>query len=94
MNDEYKRVPTSAEVWAVIRARHPNLVPFGSYTAPEGDYFGGDSSHGRIFTSYGFEGHDYPVIEAETTWDIDQSEPSKRHNEQHEYWLCLPIKTD
>jgi hypothetical protein len=86
----YKRVPTSAEVWAVIRARHPEMVPFGSYSAPDGDEFG-EPSKGKMFTSYGFSGCDFPVIEAQTTWDISDCK-TLRSNERHEYWLCLPIK--
>ena len=44
-----------------------------------------------MFTSYGFEGADYPFIEANTEWDIDIANPHKRVNEEHTYWLCLPI---
>lgn len=90
---EYKRVPTSAEVWAVIRARHPEMKVFGSFSAPEGDPYG-DPSKGRMFTSYGFEGNDYPVIEAQTTWDIDHENKHMRVNQHHEYWLCLPIREE
>jgi alpha-L-fucosidase len=87
--DGYKRVRTSAEVWAVIRARHPEMVVFGSYSAPNGDHHG-DPTKAKMFTSYGFEGCDYPVMEAESTWDI--GEGYKRNNEKHEYWLCLPMR--
>jgi hypothetical protein len=94
---DYKRTPTSAEVWAVIRARHPELKVFGSYSAPDGDHFG-DPSKGKMFTSYGFDGADFPIMEAQTTWDIDMDAPPekrfKRLNERHEYWLCLPLKED
>jgi len=88
---DYKRVSTSAEVWAVIRARHPEMCVFGSYSAPDGDQFG-DPGKGKMFTSYGFKQGDYPVIEAETTWDIDREHPCNRKNARHEYWLCLPNK--
>ena len=88
---DYKRVPTSPEVWAVIRARHPELRVFGSYSAPNGDP-GGDCDRGKMFTSYGFEQGDYPVIEAQTTWDFDPEARYKRSNEQHEYWICIPIR--
>ncbi len=86
---DYKRVKTSAEVWAVIYARHPEMRVFETYSALNGDDFG-DQSKGRVFTSYGFEHGDFPVIAAQTTWDIDMEVPSKRNNQQHEYWLCLP----
>ena len=89
---DYKRVPTSQQVWAAIRARHPDLRVFGSYSAPDGD--NGDTSKGRMFTSYGLDPGDYPVIEAQTTWDIDPEAMHKRRNEQHEYWLCLPVRED
>lgn len=85
----YKTVSTSAEVWAVIRARHPEMRVFGSYSAPDGDQFG-DPRVGKMFTSYGFTEGDYPVIEAQTTWDIDPEKPYYRANEKHEYWICLP----
>jgi len=90
---DYKRVPTSAEVWAVIRARHPEMRAFGSYSAPDGDQFG-DPSKGKMFTSYGFEHGDFPVMEAQTTWDIDPEAMHNRKNERHEYWLCLPVRED
>lgn len=89
---DYNTVETSPEVWAVIRARHPELVPFSTYSAPDGDYLGGNTSKGEMFTSYGFPGSDYPIMEARTTWDINPEERWKRNNEQHRYWLCLPIE--
>lgn len=89
----YKTIPTSAEVWAVINARHPELRVFGSYSAPEGDQFS-NPEKGRMFTSLGFKNSDYPIMEAQTTWDINIENPSKRMNEKHEYWLCLPIYTE
>jgi hypothetical protein len=90
---DYRRVPTSAEVWAVMRARHPEMRVFESYSAPDGDQFG-DPGKGKMFTSYGFENGDYPVIAAQTTWDIDTEQKHKRVNEHHEYWICLPKRDD
>ena len=90
---DYKRVSTSAEVFAVLRARHPELVVFGSYSAPDGGQFG-DPSKGKMVTSYGFEHGDFPILEAQTTWDINPEVRYKRVNEQHEYWLCLPARGD
>ena len=90
---DYERVTTSVEVWAVIRARHPEMQIFGSYSAPEGDH-AGNPDIGKMFTSYGFEHGDYPVMEAQTTWDIDHETLHKRKNEQHKYWLCVPKKQD
>lgn len=73
--------------------RHQEMIAFGSYSAPEGDLLG-DPRKGKMFTSYGFEGGDYPIIAVQTTWDIDHDSPHKRENEQHEYWLCLPNRKD
>jgi hypothetical protein len=76
---DYRTVETSPEVWAVIRARHPELVPFGTA-----------SFEGDMFTSFGFKGADFPLMEARTTWEIGPE--YQRINEQHRYWLCIPIK--
>jgi hypothetical protein len=78
---DYRTIETSLRVFAAIRARHPELVPFGTA-----------SFECDMFTSYGFPGADYPLMEARTTWDIDPERPSHRVNEQHRYWLCIPIK--
>lgn len=87
----YKSMETSAEVWAVIKARHNDLMVFGSYSAPDGDQYG-DPSQGRMDTSLGFKGSDYPIMEARTEWTIDRDNPSKRIDEATRYWLCLPIE--
>lgn len=47
---------------------------------------------GAEFSSCGM--YRYPVIEAQTTWDIDPEARHKRGNERHEYWLCLPVRED
>lgn len=92
--DNYKRTPTSHEVWAVIKARHHDqLKVFGSYSAPDGELYG-NPDEGRMETSYGFEGADYPLMEAKTTWSIDREQPHKRIDEIHEYWLCIPVKDE
>ena len=54
MND-YKRIPTSFEVWAVLVAHHlPALRIYGSYSAPEGEMIGGKLL-AVIKTEYAFE---------------------------------------
>lgn len=78
---DYRAVETSAEVWAVIRARHPDLRVFSTASYP-----------GDVFTSYGFPGADFPIMEARTTWEIGPEH--QRVNEQHCYWLCIPIKEE
>lgn len=86
---DYIKIPTSAEVWAVIRARHPEMVVFSTYSAEHGDIYG-DPSKGKMITSYGFESGGFPVIEAQTTWDIETDRFPDRKNLKTEYWLCLP----
>jgi hypothetical protein len=93
MGSDYKTMPTTYEVWSAIRKAHPDMVVYGSYSAPMGDYYG-DPSKGRMFTSYGFKQGNYPIIEAETTWKINHDKPEERINEVHKYWLCLPNKND
>lgn len=89
---EYRTVETSAEVWAVIRARHPELRVFGSYSAPSGDEYG-DPSKGKMLTSYGFAQADYPLMEAETTWDIELSRQILfKMKAAYKYWFCCPVK--
>ena len=81
-------MPTSPEVWAVIKARHPELKVFSSYSAPDGDPYG-NPDECKMMTEYGFDGHDYPIIGAETTWDKNHDVPHIRLNEKHNYWLCI-----
>lgn len=89
-----KRIPTSAEVWAVIRAKHnSDLVVFSSYSAPDGDQFG-DPGIAVMMTEYGLNDADYPLIGAKTTWDAHHEVYSKERNENTEYWLCVPEHED
>jgi len=90
---DHKRVETSAEVWAVIHARHPDLKVFSSYSAPDGDQFG-NHDIAVMQTSYGFETADYPIMEAKTTWRVNREKPHERINEKHEYWLYIIEKED
>jgi len=90
---DFVRVTTSAEVWAVIRARHgKDMVPFSSFSDPDGTFNGGPGEVGRMETTYGFAGSDFEFIGARTTWDIDPSRLHVRVNEEHRYWLSLPKK--
>ena len=87
---DYSLVITSYEVWKAIHTQHPELRVFGSYSAPNGNEFG-NLNKGMMFTSYGFPQSDYPIMEGQTTWDIDREHPEIRMNEVHEYWLCIPM---
>lgn len=86
---DWIRIPTSAEVAAVIRARHgKELVVFGSFSDSEGRFNCGAGEQGRMDTMWGFSGADAPILEARTTWDIDPEQEHKRVNEKHDYFLC------
>lgn len=78
---------TSAEVYHAIKKQHKNsLKVFESYSAPNGDQFG-NPDEAKMITAWGFEGADFPIIKAETVWDIDRESPHIRENEQHTFWL-------
>ena len=81
-----KRIPTTYHVWAAIKDAHPELKVFGSFSAPHGDYFG-NPAEAIMETTYGFEGYDFALIGAKTTWDVDREDMANRPNEKHEYYL-------
>lgn len=80
-------VPTSPEVWAVIKAAHPELVVFSSFSDPHDQHGTGTCT---MKTSYGFK-HcaDHPIISAETTWEKSEKNSWERVNEKHSYWICV-----
>ena len=83
----YTKVETSAEVWAVLKAKHgAALRVFGSYSAPEGDHMG-DPTQGVMMTEYGFEDAQWPLMGARTTWDLADKRAGRR-DEKTTYWLC------
>ena len=93
--NQYTRIPTTAEVFAVLRARHHNdMKCFSSFSDPTGTFMGGPGERGRMETAYCLEGADFPLIEARTTWDISQEKPHERMNEAHEYWLIVARNVD
>ena len=80
---KYERLPTSAEVWAVIRARHyDDLVVSGTISDP-------DSDHCRMMTEYVVCGADIPILGAETAWQKHPVNDNERVNENTEYWICV-----
>ena len=85
--NRYRKVETSAEVWAVLKAKHgAALRVFGSYSAPEGDHMG-DPTQAVMMTEYGFEDGQWPLMGARTTWELTEK-PGERKNEQTAYWMC------
>jgi len=96
INTDYKKIETSSEVYSAIFTKHrKDLVTFSTYSTPDGDPFG-NMQQGLMLTSWGIKGSDFPLIEAQTTWDIDRTPGNqyKRNNEAHQYWLCLPKECD
>lgn len=95
MRNEFERIPTSPEVYAVIRARHGSqMTVYATFSDPDGTFNGGPGERGRMETVWGIEGCDFPILEARTTWDIDPDQSHKRINEKHEYWLLIGRKEE
>ena len=88
---DYRRIPTTANVYGAIRGHHGELTVFSSHSVPEGDQFG-DPSRSVMMTEWGFEGADFPTIGIRETWDVAKEEPYK--NVRIEYWLCIGKKDD
>lgn len=87
------RLYTSAEVYAVIHARHSDdLKPFSSFSDPDGTFNGGAGVLGRMETEYGLKNADYPLIGIKSTWPISQT--GKALKRSHEYWLCVNQKEE
>lgn len=81
-----KVIATTYTIWLAIKLDHEkDLVIFATRTS---------MSEGIIETQYGLRGADFPLMQARTTWDPDEDDPSNRINEQHCYWLCVPAKED
>lgn len=88
----YKKIETTPEVWNAIRKAHPDLGVYSSFSNPDGRAFGGAGEEGLMQTAYGFpESSDYPILAAETRWEIDSDKPYERINERHKYWLCVGV---
>ena len=87
MND-YNRIPTSFEVWAVLMAHHAKaLRVYGSYSAPEGEMIDGKLL-AVMRAEYAFEDGRWPMIGISTTWEVGGA-TWPRKSERNEYWLCV-----
>jgi hypothetical protein len=92
---DYVEITTSPEVYHVIFARHgERLKAFETFSDPDGTFHGGPGERGCMVTVWGFDGCDWPILKAQTVWDIDPEQPHKRLNEERHYWLCLPRRDD
>lgn len=79
---------TSAEVWAVLFARHRDeLEPTSSFSDPTGTFAGGAGDQGRMETCYRLRGADFPLLGARTAWDIGEND--KQLNKRHQYFLII-----
>lgn len=92
------RIPTSVEVYRAIVDKHAGkgLGVFSSFSNPDGRAFGGGGEKGEMWTQWGFADANVPILEARSTWDIEEdiSEETPRiypgrTNEVHLYWLLV-----
>lgn len=89
----YDAIATSAEVWAVLKARHgTQMGVFSSFSDPDGSQCGG-LENGSMETVFGLNGADFPLMAAKTTWRIVPGD-YKRHDEVTEYWLIVATKDE
>lgn len=92
---DYTRLITSAEVYAVIMAKHRDqMASFATFSDPDGTFNGADGTRGRMDTVWGIAGCDYPILEINTRWDIDPAQPHKRINQTHSYFLLMAVKEE
>ncbi|MCA7900719.1 hypothetical protein LGM39_15170 [Burkholderia cepacia] len=90
MSDDFKRIPTSAEVYAVLMARHKDQMScYGSFSDPDGMFNGGPGERGRMHTLWALADTDFPILEIHTEWEIDPAQPSKRLNMTSKHWLIV-----
>ena len=76
------KIPTSAEVYAVIFAKHKeDLVPMSSFSNPEPSEL---SYEPQMETSWGLKGTDEPLIKHRSSWVHGK----RKETIKHEYWLC------
>lgn len=84
---DWKRIPTSPEVFAVIWAKHGDaLRVFSSYSNPTGR--DGLSDQPQMLTEWGFKDEDFPIVGLRRVWDLGEKE-HERINERAEHWLCI-----
>lgn len=92
--DNCIKIATTVEVWRAIKAKHnDDLVVFACYSHPDGDPYG-DPDEGEMYTVYGFEGADYPLMGAITTWRIDREKPCERNDVVEKFWLYITRKEE
>lgn len=85
----YVRIPTSAEVYAVVMARHrDDMVAYGSFSDPDGTFNGGPGEVGRMDTMWALRDTDFPILEINTRWDIEPG-GIQRRNQTSDYWLIV-----
>lgn len=85
---QYPCFETSAEVWAVLFARHGDeLEPISSFSDPTGTFAGGTGDQGRMETCYRLRGADLPLLGVRTTWDIGKND--EQINKRHQYFLII-----
>lgn len=92
---DYTRLVTSAEVYAVIMAKHRDqMAAFATFSDPDGTFNGGPGIRGRMDTVWGIAGCDYPILEINPYWDIDPTQPHKRVDQANSYFLLMAKKEE
>ena len=77
---QQNKIPTQLAVWLALTAAHQEvMIPFKTFSDPSG---------GRMETTYGIRGADFPLIHVRTTWDSFDGE-GLPENEKYEYWLMI-----
>lgn len=92
---EHIKIPTSAEVYAVIWAKHRHqLAPFTSFSDPDGTFMGSPGEQGRMDTEYGISG-DFPIVGISTTWPIIRNADgvAREGEKKQSYWLCVVVES-
>ena len=83
------RIPTSAKVYCAIREQHPELMPFGGFSDPDGTLIATSTGQARMETTWGFPETDLPILETKISWDARPDKFAVRENEKAEYWLLI-----
>lgn len=91
---KYIKIKTSAEVIAVIKAKHyDELSVFGTISEPYGCPHG-SSFNCRMMTQWGFSDSPIPLIEINETWRKHPVDKRKKDQHVREYYIFHPVGDD
>ena len=78
---------------AIYRQHAAELVPFGTISQPDGNPHG-DPERARMYTEWGLENTDFPIIAHDETWRHDRERPGVRNDSERKYFLCVARSRD